>query len=258
MFRIRKPAPNTWISILISSYNTKNEYIKECLKSIEVQVGGFGIELVWINDGSTDENGLLLENELKLFINNRKYSSVKYKKFDENQGIAKCLAEGVKLCSHEIIIKMDSDDIMLPQRIKTQLDFMRDHPDCVMCGSNIQMFKVNENNSKESVMVTDMSTITWELFKKNKPLWFINHPSICYKKSAILIVGNYNAELSRTCLEDYDLELRILKKYGIVYNIPDVLLYYRVHSGQVTWNGNSRTPENNEMRDKIIQEILEE
>ena len=258
MFKIRKPSPNIWISILISSYNTKYEYIKECLKSIELQVGGFGIELVWINDGSSNENSLLLENELKLFINNRKYSGVKYKKFEENQGIAKCLEEGVKLCSHEIIIKMDSDDIMLPHRIKTQLDFMTNHPDCVMCGSNIQMFKVNENNSKEFGVKTNMqSTITWDLFKKNKPLWFINHPSICYKKSAILIVGNYNVDLSRTCLEDYDLELRILKKYGIVYNIPEVLMYYRIHPDQVTWNNKSRTPENNELRTKIIQEMIE-
>jgi glycosyltransferase involved in cell wall biosynthesis len=258
MFKIRKPSPLIWISILISSYNTNHEYIKECLKSIELQEGNFGIELVWINDGSTEENSFLLEKELKLFISIRQYSGVKYKKFEENQGIAKCLAEGIKLCSHEIIIKMDSDDIMLPQRIKTQIDFMVDHPDCVMCGSNMQMFKVNQNNSKEYTMKTKMHTITWEQFKKYKPFWFINHPSICYKKSAILAAGNYNIDLSRTCLEDYDLELRILKKYGIVYNIPEVLMYYRIHSDQVTWNGAGSTPENNAFRSKILEDILKE
>ena len=38
-------------------------------------------------------------------------------------------------------------------------------------------------------------------------------------------------------VEDLDLILRVLKKYGKIYNLPDVLLYYRLHPGQITHMG---------------------
>lgn len=48
--------PSIWVSVLIPCYNTKCEFIKECLKSLKEQIGNFGIELVWINDCSNEEN----------------------------------------------------------------------------------------------------------------------------------------------------------------------------------------------------------
>jgi glycosyltransferase involved in cell wall biosynthesis len=57
--------PKFWVSVLIPSYNTKPLYIKECLESIRQQKGHFGIELVWINDGSSSEYSAYLEEELK-------------------------------------------------------------------------------------------------------------------------------------------------------------------------------------------------
>ena len=37
--------------------------------------------------------------------------------------------------------------------------------------------------------------------------------------------------------EDFELELRILKTHGVIHNFPDILLHYRLHSNQVTYNG---------------------
>ena len=251
--------PVQWISVLIASYNTKHMYVVECLDSIKAQNGHFGIELVWINDGSDELCTQLLEKELDKFKNSTRFTRVKYNKMDENCGLAQCLAGGIHHCSCDIIIRMDSDDIMFPDRIATQIKFMENNKDCVMCGTDVQMFTKDVKDSKNFNLLqqTNHKTITWEQFKISQPAWFVNHPSVCYKKSAILDVGNYNIELSRTCFEDYDLWLRILKKYGTIHHIPEVLLYYRIHSEQVTWNGKGSTNENNELRNKILKEILE-
>jgi hypothetical protein len=56
--------PNVWVSLLITSYNTNPLYMKECLDSIKCQTGHFGIELVWINDGSNEDNTIQLEQLL--------------------------------------------------------------------------------------------------------------------------------------------------------------------------------------------------
>ena len=213
--------PSEWVSVLISSFNTKYIYIKECLESIKSQNGYFGIEVVWINDGSNALNTSLLERELKNFEINTRFTSVKYIKMEENKGISYCLREGVNLCSHEIIIKMDSDDIMMNNRIIKQLEFMKNNNDCVMCGSNIQFFK-NSGNYKEKTLLqntTHTHKITWDDYKKSKSHWIMNHPSLCYKKSAVLSVGNYNIKMG-SMSEDLELELRMSKEtWGCLVNI---------------------------------------
>ena len=54
--------PNDACSVLISSYNTSEKYMKECLDSIQAQKGLFSIEVVWINDGSNKENTKIIDN----------------------------------------------------------------------------------------------------------------------------------------------------------------------------------------------------
>jgi cellulose synthase/poly-beta-1,6-N-acetylglucosamine synthase-like glycosyltransferase len=61
------PNSDKWVSVLITSYNTHPFYIKECLDSIKGQIGYFGIEVVWVNDGSTEENTRQLEEALDVF-----------------------------------------------------------------------------------------------------------------------------------------------------------------------------------------------
>ena len=229
------------------------------MDSIKAQNGHFGIELVWINDGSSNLSSQLLEKELEKFEKSTRFIKVNYKKMSDNCGLAACLAEGLELCSHEIIIRMDSDDIMFPDRIEKQLEFMKRNPTSVMCGTDVQMFKRDPNDHKNLQLLqrTNHSTMTWDRFKREKPTWFVNHPSVCFRKSAILEVGNYKIALSRSCFEDFDLWLRILKKYGTIHHIPEILMYYRIHPDQITWNGKGSTVENNELRTKIIQEIIE-
>ena len=249
--------PSEWVSILVSSYNTKHMYIHECLESIKTQVGHFGIELVWINDGSDDLCSRLLELELDKFKQTTRWTKVVYEKMPTNCGISYCLKRGVEMCNNEIIIKMDSDDIMHPERISKQLQFMNSHPDCVLCGSNVQMFSENpQTNAKQFLQNTNHpQIITWDKYKIVKSHWFMNHPSLCYKKSAILSVGNYNTDMN-SMSEDFELELRILKKYGVVYNIGDSLVYYRIHPDQATYNGKSSTSECNNKRIEVIERII--
>lgn len=255
---ILPPPPTQWCSILISSYNTRAEYIEECLESIRSQIGHIGLEVVWINDGSTPEYTEILKNKLSIFEKNSRFINVVYKEYLENRGIAMSLYDGVNLCSHEIIIKMDSDDIMKYNRIKRQYEFMEKNTDCVCCGANIHLFKNNNNNEKIFTTQTNHpNEIKWNDYKKNPSPWFFNHPTMCIRKSAILKVGNYNKNLTKTPFEDFELELRILRQYGKIYNIPDILLNYRIHENQVTHKMNAEPNKWSNLRQQILQTYLE-
>jgi len=242
--------PEFWISVLVSSYNTRSSYVKECLDSIKSQIGNFGIELVWINDGSSELNSKILEGMLNRFEETTRFCKVIYHK-QENQGVCISLKNGVDLCTNEIIIRMDSDDMMWPERIQKQIDFMKSNPDAVCCGTNIQ-YSMNGNLTSQTNHPT---VITWEDYKQTRSHWFMNHPTLCFRKSAILEVGNYDPSTG-SISEDFELELRLLKRFGKLYNLPEVLLYYRIHEQQVTYNGKSSTPYWKERRDKYIDELI--
>ena len=245
--------PTESISILVSSYNTDMKYVNECLESIKHQNGHFHMELVWINDGSDAIHTNALKTALNTFERTTRFTTVVYKENDSNKGLGYSMALGVKMCTNEYIFRMDSDDVMAMDRIKKQLSFMKSTPDCVLCGTQIQCF----NDKNEIINVSKHPfEISLESYKTNPSHWFINHPSVCFKKSAILEVGNYNADI-HSMLEDFDLWLRILKRYGKIYNIQEVLLNYRIHEKQLTYKGGEKGPEYwHNQRVKKINQLL--
>ena len=128
---------------------------------------------------------------------------------------------------------MDSDDIMLNNRIQKQLEFMNTHPACVMCGSNIICFNEENGIKNEINRTTHKNTLSWVEYKKNPSDWFLNHPTMCFKKTPILAVGNYRKDF-KFPFEDLELELRVLKKHGVLFNLPECLLLHRRHSNQIS------------------------
>jgi glycosyltransferase involved in cell wall biosynthesis len=241
--------PSIWVSLLIPSYNTKKEYLISCINSIKEQTGSFGLEVVWINDSSNDVNTSILVHLLDTIIRPLKNCKLIYERLEKNSGISFCLNHGVNLCSNEIIYRMDSDDIMKYNRIEKQLNFMNSTPSCVMCGTNITTFNyVNgiHNNISDSI---HKNMLTWSEYKKNPKDWILNHPTLCFKKSAILNVGNYREDF-RYPFEDLDLELRVLKYYGTLYNLTESLVFYRIHTGQAS---NKNSEETKFMKKNLIQ-----
>ena len=246
--------PTTWVSILVSSYNTKKEYLIDCIKSIKEQIGNFGIELVWINDCSNTENTIILLNLLETHLSPLNNFKLVYQKTKINRGISFCLHQGLFLCTNELVFRMDSDDIMVNNKIQKQIDFMANEPSCVMCGTNVITFNEINGVKKELEKTTHKSILTWNEYKQNPSTWFLNHPTLCYKKSAVLNAGNYRLNFKYP-FEDLDMELRVLKKYGVVYNLDECLLLYRRHNEQATMNIHNHD-NNDKLKQILINKII--
>lgn len=266
MNQIELPAhllsPAAHVSILVSSYNTRLEYVRACLASIMQQTGHFAMELVWIDDGSTDENSKDLKTELSNFVKQTRFTTVKYTKMKRKDGgsssassssVARCMNKALQLASHEIVIKMDSDDIMAPHRIQTQIDFMQRTPDCVLCGAQVGFMYPSLNDPGKTEVKNEVKNevrgktshpprITWDEFKTQKPPspWFMNNPTLCFLKSAVQAVGGYDEHPDTT--EDWILEITMLKHFEVIYNIDEVLLFYRIHEDQLTFQNKFNTP----------------
>jgi len=228
------------VSIIISIYNTNPEYFKDCLDSIYYQEGNFDIELVVVDDASIESNynkyKELLDN-LENKKNKNNIIKVILHRLDKNSGIGYASKTAVELCSNEIIYKQDSDDIMLPTRLQVQWKFMQKNLDYPLCSGDIQVFKKINNKLVMEEKTNHPEILTWEYYKHNvtpTSNWFTNQPLFCFRKSCILAVGNYDADLR--FYEDTIMVAKILNKYGKIYNIKTLpcLLLYRIHQYNTT------------------------
>lgn len=245
--------PSIWVSVLIPCHNTKYEFIEECLKSLKEQIGNFGIELVWINDCSNEEN-TKIQLELLREFESLKNCKLIYNRTRINRGISFCLHQGVLTCSNELILRMDSDDIMINNRIQRQINYMRNNPSCVLCGSNVISFEIINGIKSEISRTRHKNILTWNEYRLEPKDWFLNHPTLCFRKSAILRARNYRKNF-RVPFEDLELELRVLKMFGSLHNIEECLVLYRIHENQVSikQGGNDL---NKHLKMTLIKEII--
>ena len=107
----------------------------------------------------------------------------------ENKGIRYTLNKGVLMCTHELVMRFDSDDIMLKDRIITQIIYMLQNPDCVLCGADV--YNLNSNSNKNQVITyTNFSPVlTWDEFVKSGQIRYtLSHPTFCFRKSKMRVL----------------------------------------------------------------------
>ena len=189
-------------SVLLSVYNKENpEYLKESLESVFSQTL-LPSEVVLIKDGPlTDELNKVIDLYTKY------YSYLKVFSLADNQGLGKALNEGLKHCSFDIVVRMDTDDIAKPKRFEKQLAVLKMYQDVDVVRK-----------------LPEFHNAIQKFAKYRNP---INHPVAAFRKSAVLSVGSYR---HFPLFEDYYLWVRMLMNGAKFYNIQESLLYFRFSS----------------------------
>lgn len=139
-------------------------------------------------------------------------------RLEQNQGLPIALNTGLSACKYNIVARMDSDDISLPQRFSKQISFLRDNPQYSVVGSWIKEFSSLDNLHgpirKLPVKDRDLS----DFAKYRCPL---NHMSVIYKKEHVLNCGGYS-NLKNS--QDFHLWGRMLGAGYNIANLPEVLV----------------------------------
>lgn len=174
-------------------------------------------EIVIVVDGPVPDG---LSTTIKELENEIHYVKIHW--LEQNGGLGNAMNIGMKLCSYELVARMDADDISMSDRFEKQIAYMRDNPDVEALGGQISEFIGNEENIVGYRNVPLTPGECRKYYQDRDPL---NHMTVMLRKSAVLDVGNY---LPWHLDEDTYLWGRLLKKGYKIANLPDVLVNVRV------------------------------
>jgi glycosyltransferase involved in cell wall biosynthesis len=212
------------ITVLMPAYNA-GKYIREAVWSVLHQTY-HDFELLIINDGSTD-------NTLELALSFTDPRVIVVNK--DHEGIASALNTGLKLANAPFVARFDADDICVCNRFETQLNFLQDHPDYVLVGSDAEYMLENGE------FLFDFKCIAHSNEEVQNNLYvycpFI-HSAVMYRRDEVMKAGGYNIHAHN--FEDYLLWTN-LAKMGKMQNLREPLIKVRFNPASATiderWRG---------------------
>ena len=220
------------VSVILPSYNHE-QFVEAAVRSVLEQTG-VDFELIVVDDGSKDRSPEILKrlsDEFGFVYVHR-----------PNKGVTATLMEAFLLARGRYVCSFSSDDIMPPDRLKKQSDFLDAHPDAVACFG--QVVPLYDDGSLGPMDVRYLRSVPQVSFEES----FLGKKALhgcaeMFVREKILEIGGYD---ERYFFEDYPLYLKILYHYGPQPASKDfVCCYYREHGENLHTN-----------HDRIYGEIL--
>lgn len=149
-------------------------------------------------------------------------SAITVVRLEHNMGVGAASNEGLRYCKHDLVAKMDADDVAVLERFEKQLARFAQDPELVLLGGQLAEFSETVKNVVSYRRVPLGGRDIMQFAKLRSPF---NNQTVMYKKSVVLKLGGY-PQLNRA--EDYYLFAKIMASGHKVANLSDVLVYFRL------------------------------
>lgn len=142
-----------------------------------------------------------------------------------NMGLGPALRNGVLESRNELIARMDSDDFCINDRVEKQIKIFNDYSEIGMVGSFEAEFIDDISKVVAVHRVPEKSEDIKQFMRRRCAML---HPTVMFKKSAVIAAGNYQETSVYSVYEDYDLFARMIFDANIkCFNIQECLYYIR-------------------------------
>jgi len=205
------------LSIIIPCYNMAG-YVSETINSVLSYPDQDIIEIIVVNDGSTDNSRHILD------VYNIKNLKVVHQ---DNQGLAKARNNAIKIARGEYVLPLDADNKIRHVYIKKGIEVLDKHPNVGVCFGNLERFQ-NDDRIVE-VGEFDIS----KLIVKN----YID-ACVVLRKEAWQSVNGYDEQMPVMGYEDWDINMRLFFKGWQFYYINELCFDYRVRENSMLVNSN--------------------
>ncbi|EEY8694224.1 glycosyltransferase [Escherichia coli] len=210
------------MSVIMSVYSESEKMLRQSIDSVLNQ-SFRDFEFIIVNDNPERIEIIQLlryymekDNRVKVFSN------------EINKGLTKSLNIAAKKSNSKYIARMDADDISDITRFDRQLDILEKNDDIDICGSNVKVINVHDNVTGHYRYPERSSKIKGKLFFRD----CLCHPATMFRRSFFIEVGGYSEDFKKA--QDYELWIKALINDKGIYNIQTPLLYYRMHSENIS------------------------
>lgn len=223
------------VSILIPVFNAE-KYLNSAIESVSAQ-SYRDLEIIVVNDGSTDGSATILRD---LAAKDSRIVIIS----QPNGGISSALNRGIAAASGSYIARMDADDLMSPNRIATQVQFLEANPDLGFCSSSITLID-EAGVAFDTYCPEPVTRSSLERKIKLREVITYTHPTVTFRTAVGRSLGGYQSQFE-PC-EDMEFFGRFITSGAPGLVIPEILLNYRVHSGSISGTKAARQIEMTEL-----------
>ena len=210
---------STMIDIIVPTYH-RYEILAETLESVREQT--YSHWECWIaEDGESEKTRAVVSP----FLSDARFHYLPGK---HSGTPATPRNRAIKAGQAPYVAFLDDDDIWLPEKLEQQIAFFKDHPYCVLLGSNARIMKENQDDRKDKLPVyftkAPFGLVSYKKLVQDD--YFINSSAVI-RRSALRYSGLQNEALHKgPDGEDHDLWLRI-SPLGEMWLLPSPLVIYR-------------------------------
>ena len=153
------------VSLILPAYNVE-AYLGACLSSLEAQSYS-PLEIIAVNDGSTDRTGAILKEWEQRLPSLRVI-------FQENGGLSCARNRGMQEAQGKYLLFVDSDDSVAPDFVETLVSLAeKEGSDCVCCGTEVIYETKKELKSSDdwfyALPEEGTHTFSYDLLKRLNP-----------------------------------------------------------------------------------------
>jgi len=192
-------------------------WLPETLAGVKALIGGPYRTVVVVNGPNRETTGMIADAGLDVVLTSS----------PDSYNLGESLNVGLDACRAPFVARLDQDDIPMPSRLVTQVEFLRRHPDAAMTCSGRRFIDehgtVLGDASPPGSAAELLATMRWK-----NVVW---HPTVLFRRDAVVQLGGFSPEA--VFVEDYELWLRMLARWEIV-PIVEPLILYRIHAHQIT------------------------
>ena len=209
-----------FVSVLMSVYSEKPEILQGSIDSILNQTFQNFEFLIYLDNPDNEELWRFLTKYAQ------KDSRLVIHKNEVNRSLAGTLNDELKVAKGDYIVRMDGDDISIPNRIELLVDYMEGHPEVGVASSWMKEFGNKKSWKNKTVKYTS------DFFKMELMLLYqtpIAHAPCIIRRS---VVDSYSPLYNEKCCrtQDYELWSRLVKE-GVKLGMVPQPLYLRRKSG---------------------------
>lgn len=202
------------VSVICLNHN-QAPFLNEAIESVLSQ-DYTNIELILVDDGSTDASKQIIRQII------HKNTGIQYIDIPYASGNCKAFNKGLALAKGQYIIDLAADDVLEPHRISTQVKAFEELPEDY--GIIYTDAYLIDHNSKKTGYSKPFKAFTGDIYQALIEFYFINPPTMMFKKGVLDELGGYNEKLN---YEDFDFWIRSARYYKYCY-IPEPLCRKRV------------------------------